>query len=206
MNNNFVATQCGALQIVTNNLPAGTVDVYYDNFLAADGCNTPFSWTNIGVTLPPPGLTLYPNGEINGYPTAAGTFNFAVQVTDNNNNQTSTNLSIIIQSNSVYQISGYVTNILGTPIVGVSVSANGDFTVSTNTSASGFYTLGVVNGSWDVSVDCGGLNADGYNCVNDQFVDVSGANLPGVDFTAQPYPVTITSSTPEQRFHRGRLL
>jgi len=42
---------------------------------------TPFTWTVDSGTLPP-GLSLSPGGAITGTPTAAGTFNFTLKVTD----------------------------------------------------------------------------------------------------------------------------
>ena len=53
----------------------------YNQTLAAFGGQTPYSWTNISGALPP-GLSLATNGVISGTPTANGTFNFAVKVTD----------------------------------------------------------------------------------------------------------------------------
>lgn len=94
---NFVAYPCGPLEIITNDLPGGTVNVYYDNFLGANGCNQPFSWLQTGGALPP-GLNLNANGEIFGNPTAQGNFCFTVQVTDNNNNRTNATLCIDISA------------------------------------------------------------------------------------------------------------
>jgi hypothetical protein len=52
--------------------------------LAVLGQTTPpFTWTLAGGVLPP-GLTLFPNGQIYGTPTSAGTFTFTVKVTDAN--------------------------------------------------------------------------------------------------------------------------
>jgi len=92
---NFAVEPCGFLQIITNDLPIGYVNQFYDNFLGANGCNQPFNWMQTGGSLPP-GLNLYQNGEIVGNPSSAGTLCFAVQVTDNNNNTTNGTLCIII--------------------------------------------------------------------------------------------------------------
>ena len=90
---NFVLFPCGPLQIITN-LPNGYVNEFYSNNLAATGCNPPFNWMQTGGSLS--GLTLYQNGQISGFLTTLGTLNFTVQVTDNNNNSTSTNFSITV--------------------------------------------------------------------------------------------------------------
>lgn len=97
-------------------------------------------------------------------------------VTISNNNAT-TNFTVLPGGSG--NISGYITNSAGSPIVGVSVSAtdcNGD-NDSTFTDGSGHYSLNVANNIYDVSVDCGGLNSLGYQCVSDQSVTVSGGNV-----------------------------
>ncbi len=69
------------LFVTTTSLPNGTPGMAYNQTLAAFGGQTPYSWTNISGALPP-GLSLATNGVISGTPTANGTFNFAVKVTD----------------------------------------------------------------------------------------------------------------------------
>jgi sugar lactone lactonase YvrE len=62
-------------------LPSGTTNVAYSQTLTASGGKPPYTWTNISGALPP-GLSLATNGLISGTPTANGTFNFTVKVTD----------------------------------------------------------------------------------------------------------------------------
>lgn len=69
------------LQITTTSLPAGGVSVAYNQTLVATGGTTPYTWAVTAGTLPT-GLTLSTAGVISGTPTATGTFNFTVQVTD----------------------------------------------------------------------------------------------------------------------------
>jgi hypothetical protein len=105
-------------------------------------------------------------------------------VTINNNNGTAD--FTVSTTGGSGQIFGYVRNTGGNPIIGVSVSANdgnGD-NYSTSTDGNGYYSFNVGNGNWDVSVDCGGLNSLGYQCVSDQNVTVSSDNVEQ-DFTAQ---------------------
>ena len=92
------------------------------------------------------------------------------------------------------RITGYVRDNLSNPIAGVDVYANATLN-STNFSAgnattdgSGNYTLNVVNGNWQVGVSCNGgdssLSAMGYQCVNNQNVNILNGN--GVaNFTVQ---------------------
>jgi uncharacterized delta-60 repeat protein len=70
------------LNISTSALPDGSLGASYSAAVEASGGLSPYTWS---VTLGslPPGLALNPStGEISGIPTAAGTFNFTVEVSD----------------------------------------------------------------------------------------------------------------------------
>lgn len=70
------------LTITTSTLDAGLVDSAYSETLTASGGVTPFAWSVISGSLPS-GLALTSaTGVISGTPTTAGTSNFTVQVTD----------------------------------------------------------------------------------------------------------------------------
>jgi len=72
----------GALVInVTPPLPAAVINVPYSATLTAIGGQQPFTWALASGTLPP-GLSISAAGVISGTPTALGTTNFKVQVTD----------------------------------------------------------------------------------------------------------------------------
>jgi hypothetical protein len=69
----------------TSPLPAGTVGVAYPSTtLAVSGGTAPYTWVILSGNTD--GLSLDPTGILSGTPTAAGTFNFTVQVTDNTPN------------------------------------------------------------------------------------------------------------------------
>jgi hypothetical protein len=70
------------LSISTTSLPRGTVSTSYAQSLLAAGGTTPYSWSVSSGSLPS-GLTLSTDGALVGTPTAAGTFLFGAQVTDN---------------------------------------------------------------------------------------------------------------------------
>jgi hypothetical protein len=62
-------------------LPPGQVGLYYSTQLSAGSCTGNVNWNLNSGTLPP-GVNLYPGGVINGTPTATGTFNFNLAITD----------------------------------------------------------------------------------------------------------------------------
>jgi hypothetical protein len=68
--------------INTTSLPNGSLNAAYDAFLQATGGMQPYSWSIAAGNLPA-GLSLNAGtGEISGAPTASGTSNFTVQITD----------------------------------------------------------------------------------------------------------------------------
>ena len=66
--------------ITTLALPNGVTNEVYSAKLTADGGTSPYAWSLTDGSLPP-GLTLA-DGAISGMPTTTGTFNFAVEVSD----------------------------------------------------------------------------------------------------------------------------
>jgi hypothetical protein len=89
-------------------------------------------------------------------------------------------------------ITGTVKNSSNAPIANIFVFANAtingtNYNAGVQTDANGNYSLGVVNGAWQLSPDCSGLSSLGYGCPNNQTVTISGAN--GVaDFIVPPPP------------------
>jgi len=70
------------LEVTTTSLPGGTVSDEYSETLAASGGTTPYTWS-VNPSLLPPGLSLdAATGTISGLPSAAGTYDFTVTVTD----------------------------------------------------------------------------------------------------------------------------
>jgi hypothetical protein len=75
-------TIAAGIIITTTSLPNGSLNAAYDAFLQATGGMQPYSWSITSGNLPA-GLSLNAGtGEISGAPTASGTSNFTVQVTD----------------------------------------------------------------------------------------------------------------------------
>ena len=87
--------------ITTSSLPAGTQNATYSATLAATGGTTPYTWSVTSGTLPA-GLALAPStGVISGTPTAAGTTNFTVKVTDANSQAATKVLNLTINASGV---------------------------------------------------------------------------------------------------------
>ena len=83
------------LTIMTVSLPSAQVGVPYSQTLQASGGTTPYSWSISAGSLPA-GLTLTSAGVISGSPTAAGTANFTVAVTDANSSSDTQALSLTV--------------------------------------------------------------------------------------------------------------
>jgi hypothetical protein len=103
------------LTIATSSpLPAATVGVAYSHNLNAAAGSQPYTWSVTGGALPA-GLTLASTGTVSGTPTAAGSFNFTVQVKDSTGATASTPLALTVSISSAPVIatlspllSGYV--------------------------------------------------------------------------------------------------
>src|SRR5580658_1001121 len=80
--------------IVTTTLPSGAVGSSYSATVTASGGTTPYHWTAAGAV--PPGLILLSSGVLSGTPTTAGTYSFAVTVTDVNQLSASQSFSVVI--------------------------------------------------------------------------------------------------------------
>jgi hypothetical protein len=68
-------------EVTTSSLSPGTVDVPYNQQLAADNGTGPITWQTDGGALPD-GLHLLSTGLLSGTPTAGGTFTFTAEATD----------------------------------------------------------------------------------------------------------------------------
>ena len=97
-----------SLAITTSSLPSGTQSVSYSATLAASGGRTPNTWSIASGSLPT-GLSLNSsNGVILGTPSATGTYNFTIQVTDSSspvqNVSKALSITIVAQQISTYTI------------------------------------------------------------------------------------------------------
>src|SRR5665213_3509900 len=85
------ALALGACPMVT-----GIVGQAYSATLSASGGTPPYAWT-LSIGQLPTGLTLNPvSGQISGSPSAAGTFNFGIKVSDQNSATSISNCTVVI--------------------------------------------------------------------------------------------------------------
>jgi len=86
-----------AISITTSSLPADTVNVAYNQTLAATGGTGSLAWS-LNAGFLPTGLSLTSAGAITGTPTAAGTSNFTVKATDTVGATGTKALSIVVNA------------------------------------------------------------------------------------------------------------
>jgi len=122
-----------ALQIVINppptisttSLPSGTAGtIYTQQNLAATGGVPPYTWTVSAGSLPS-GLSLASTGAITGTPTAAGTSNFTVKVTDSANLSDTKALQIVITAPLTVTTSSLPSGTVGAAYTQQTLSASG---------------------------------------------------------------------------------
>jgi arabinan endo-1,5-alpha-L-arabinosidase len=90
------SSKSSPLSVATASLAGGTVTVMYSATLAATGgTGSGYTWIVSGGSLPT-GLTLSASGALSGTPTAVGSFNFTVQVSDSSGTSATAPLSLTI--------------------------------------------------------------------------------------------------------------
>lgn len=92
------------LSITTQSLPEGSLGQSYQFALGAAGGSPPVSWSLASSSDPlPPGLGLDSVGNINGVPSANGSFNFTVQVRDSRGSVAARSLAMRVRDPLVIQ-------------------------------------------------------------------------------------------------------
>ncbi|HVN80178.1 MAG TPA: putative Ig domain-containing protein [Terriglobia bacterium] len=122
----FTMTVIAFTIVTTSPLPDSPIGAFFTvTFYATGSAATPYFWSmvpGIGTGLPP-GLTLYPNGEMSGFPTTAGTYRFSVQVADATGLTITKNFKIDVIALRVTTLTPSST-IRGTPGVSLTVDGN----------------------------------------------------------------------------------
>ncbi len=131
------------LTITTTTLSDATVGAPYSASLTATGGTTPQTWSLVaGSGGLPAGLSLSDGGTISGTPTAIGTSDFEVKVTDVANVTATKQLRIVVHAAGTYSISGRVT-IGSCPLSGVTIELTGGGNPpAQQTDATGAYSFG----------------------------------------------------------------
>jgi Putative Ig domain len=132
------------LQITTSALPQGQQGNVYSEDFSATGGTSPYSWS-ISAGTPPPGTSMNANGDFGGTPTATGTFNFTVTVTDATDKTATGNFGVVVVSSSGYDgpaqlpIATVSSAMADTPAPGsvVSVNAGGNLQTALNNAQCG---------------------------------------------------------------------
>ena len=144
--------------ITTSSLPVGAIGAAYSSQLAALGGIPPYIWSLASGALPG-GLSLSSSGLISGNPTASGTFNFTIKVTDTASQIATKALSITINSSGGGSISLVQSNAIEGTAVG---SVTAAFT-SNNTAGDlivAFVRMSSTSQTVSVTDDAGNVYAD----------------------------------------------
>ena len=119
------------------------------------------------------------------------------------NGQARTNILYVAQRTTA-QISGQVQDDVGNPLGGLWVSAwvnlgGTNYDTRAQTDSNGYYQVGVINGPWNMGLDCSDLQNRGYECVNSGAITVAGASRV-MNFTVPTAPdmtpPTLVASSP----------
>jgi Putative Ig domain len=106
--------------------PMGWTRTVYLYTLTESGGTSPFTWTLSAGSLPA-GISLSPDGNLTGTPTATGTFSFTVRVTDASNQSATQATSITIAAGVSTTFPAPPTAFVGTPY-SVTLTATGGTT------------------------------------------------------------------------------
>jgi hypothetical protein len=178
------------LQVISSQLPNGTVAVAYSFSVSASGGSAPYVWSLQSGALPA-GLTLTPGGTITGTPTASGVARFAVQVSDGVRSS-SANLSLnVVMPAPAVEITSPAegATISGTiSISGTALDTVGLSVVQVLTD-SGSYSNASGTKNWSFTLDTASLS-NGFHTISARVTDIV-----GVTSSSLPITVTVTNTT-----------
>ncbi len=127
-----IQVSCPSISILPASLPAGTINIFYNQTVTPSGGKAPYSCTLQTPGTLPVGLSLSSAGIISGTPTATGLSNFTVVVADSNGCPATKGYSI--------QVSCPVINVLpaSLPAAAIGTPYNQTVTASGGTSPYGY--------------------------------------------------------------------
>jgi hypothetical protein len=142
-----IAITGGMLTITTTVAPTGTVGTAYNFQLAATGGVPPYTWAVTSGSNLPAGLSLAPSGVVSGTPTAPGTSNPSITVTDETTtNSLSQNVNFTINPTGTPLPDGaYAFQFNGTASSGNPVAINGSILVANGAVGVGAYSENELN-------------------------------------------------------------
>ena len=142
-----LAISGGTLKITSTTADPGTVGTAYNFQLTASGGVPPYTWAVASGSTLPAGLALSSAGVVSGTPTASGTFNPSIAVTDETTSNTiSEPVSFTINpSGNPLPDGNYAFQFNGNAAGGNPVGINGVFEVSKGAVAIGFYNENQLN-------------------------------------------------------------
>jgi hypothetical protein len=189
------------LSITTSSLPVGNLGVPYSGVISAGGATGTFTWAQTSGNLPA-GLSLSPSTSdsivISGTPTALGTSNFTIQVTDSNGATASQALSLTINPAPPLSVA---TRSLSAGTVGASYS-------QTLQAASGKapYTWAITAGSLPPGLSLAGAVISGSPTTVGTFdftVQVTDSTTPKPQTASAALSITINASTANDALLNG---
>ena len=119
-----------ALAVTSSSLPAGTVNAVYSSTLSATGGTSPYAWSILSGLLPGGTSLGTTTGTISGTPSAAGSYNFSVQVTDGGGRTASAAINLVIASALVITSTAMPGGTVGTAYSATLASSGGAAPVS----------------------------------------------------------------------------
>lgn len=128
--------------ITTTQLIPATVNVYYTVYIQASGGTGNYTWAMTGGTLPP-GMT-FNNSQLSGIPTASGSYQFTVQVTDAAGKTGSKQLTLTVIGAIVVTCNSCTTNPMTLPYGALGVPYSATLSASGGTAP---YTWSIASGS-----------------------------------------------------------
>ncbi|HSB10863.1 MAG TPA: putative Ig domain-containing protein, partial [Blastocatellia bacterium] len=166
----------GPLTISTSSLPGATLNSSYNQSLIATGGTLPYSWSLVaGQGALPAGLSLSSSGVISGTPSATGTSNFTVKVTDAASGSAQKALSIVVATAVAPLDSQFVSqNVPTTLQPGQSFNANLKFlNTGTQTWSGSGYWLVSQNPALNTTWGGNGVPLSAYTVSQGQQLDVT---------------------------------